>query len=128
MPTAWKTPYDNLDKAKRFTLCVDVDIDDHRLIKSITVTHGTISKFIQTLYHDIAEYARANNLTIVDSDGFIDYLRQRADSQLALGAGARDGRGNTTGVHQDPPRGTDESPSVPKASKGGRGNGKTARK
>lgn len=119
MPVPWKSPYENLDKANRFTLSVDVDLTDHRIIKSIACTHGTVSKFIQTLYHDIAEYARANNLSVLDSDAFINYLRQRADSRLAASAGPRDGRESNTGVRQDASYGSNQSPSLHKTAKGG---------
>lgn len=125
----WKTPYENLPKDKRFAVVFDVHIDDHRLIKSISCTHGTISKFLQTLYHDVASYARANNLSVVDSDAFIHYLRQRADSRFAAETGARDVGAGTAGLRQDPPHGSDESPSISEATQGGRGGkGTKARK
>ncbi len=115
MPTPWKTPYENLPAERRFNLSIDVDLHDHRLIKSVTCTHGAITKFIQTIYHDIAEYARANDLTLVDSDAFLDYLRKRADSRFAGCSDARDGRDAAPAVHNNPPDSPVEQPNTPKA-------------
>lgn len=124
MPDPWKSPYENIEKADRFTLSVDVSKHDHFLIKSVTVSHGAVSKFIQTLIHDIAEYARANHLSYVDSDAFLNYLRQRADSQFARRASERDGRSEPAAVCRDPAPVADQSPSVPETAQDRLGNRK----
>jgi len=115
----WTSPYKDLPKDRRFNLCADVDINDHRLIKSVACSHGSITLFIQTLYHDIAEYARANNLTVIDSDAFINYLRQRADSRFAATASARDGRDRVAGLCQNSSSGSNQPPAVPETTKTG---------
>lgn len=114
MPT-WKSPYENLPKLRRFPLQADVDLADHQLIKSTAVAHGIVTKFIQTIYHDVAQYARDNSLSYLDSDAFVDYLRQRATAYAASKAGARDDGDRGQGVYQNPPSSTNESPAVHQA-------------
>ena len=115
--STWKSPYDNLPKDRRFHLSVDVDIEDHRLLKATTVSHGALSLVIQTFYHDLAEYVRANNLTYVDADAFLNYLRQRADSRFAPAISSRDERGAESGVRQDTPSRKNKSSGVRKTVK-----------
>ena len=108
----WQSPYEDLPKDRRFAVNFDVDVLDHRLIKSVACTHGSITKFLQTIYHDVAEYARANDLSVVDSDTFINYLRQRADSRFAANSHGGPGRVGSSGVHQDPPHSPRQSSGV----------------
>lgn len=120
----WESPYKLHDKSDIITLTVDVSRRDNATIKSVAAEYGTITRFFQTIFHDLAEYVRTNNLTYLDSDAFIHYLRQRADSRLAPPAGARNESGRTAGVHKDPATRADKPSGVLPAPKGRQRTGK----
>ncbi len=110
----WKSPYGDLSDEVAHKLTIRVDETDHRLLKSVTITHGTITLILQTFYHDLAEYVRTNNLSYLDSDAFLDYVRKRADSRFAGDTASRDGRESAAGIHDDPPSRTNKSSGLQK--------------
>jgi hypothetical protein len=75
---SWPPIYPNIKASPTIRIQADVPVTDHQAIVGTAANTGVISFVIQQAIKLTAEYVRNNNLSYLDSDRFLDYLRERS--------------------------------------------------
>lgn len=74
----WPPLYPNIKAFPSVRVQADVLLDDHRAICGVAANTGIVTYLIQQTFKLTADYVRTHNLSHLNSEEFIEYIRQRS--------------------------------------------------